>query len=176
MTAQKPTGKKLKWLLVAMAVVAGLIGSYLPRHLFIALTPSVKYRLFWMTLDTQNLSTGDYVVFLLNRDCLQGLPLPTELAEDKDGIIHAVKRIGCDTGEELIRKGKNGREFYCRKRFLGKTKEQSRHGEPLKPAQVQGVIPPGMAFLVGDNKDSFDSRYFGLIDKESFVSRANGIF
>jgi len=176
MTAQKPTGRKLKWLLVAIAVVAGLIGSYLPGHLFIALTPSVKYRLFWMTLDTQGFSTGDYVVFLLNRDRLQGLPLPTELAEDEDGIIHAVKRIGCDEGEKLIRKGENGRKFYCGERFMGRAKEKTHQGKLLEPAPVQGVIPPGMVFLVGDNKDSFDSRYIGLIDKESFVSKANGIF
>ncbi len=170
------TRKKLKWLLVVMAVIAGVIGAYLPRHLFIALTPSVNYRLFWMSLDTQHLSTGDYVVFRLNRDRLQGLPLPTELAEDEDGIVLAVKRIGCNEGEILTRNRKKGREFYCGEQFLGRAKEKTRHGKPLQPAQVEGVIPPGMVFLVGDNKDSFDSRYFGLLDKESFVSKANGIF
>jgi type IV secretory pathway protease TraF len=176
MTAHKPTGKKLKWICVAMAVVAGLIGSQLPGRLFITLTPSIKYRLLWLTSDVKNVGTGDYVVFLLDKDRLQDLPLPTELAEDKGGVISAVKRIGCDAGEILSRKGENGRDFFCGERFLGRAKEKTRKGAMLEPARAQGVIPPGRAFMVGDNTDSFDSRYFGLVDKKSFVSRANGIF
>jgi len=176
MTAQKPTGKKLKWICVAMAVVAGLIGSQLPGRLFITLTPSIKYRLLWLTSDVKNVGTGDYVVFLLDRTRLKGLPLPTELTTDEDGIISAVKRIGCDEGEFLNHDGEDGREFFCGDRFLGRAKEKTRKGATLEPAQVQGIIPPGRAFMVGDNVDSFDSRYFGLVDKESFISRANGIF
>jgi type IV secretory pathway protease TraF len=176
MTAQKPTGKKLKWICVAMAVIAGLIGSQLPGRLFITLTPSIKYRLLWLTSDVKNVGTGDYVVFLLDKKKLLGLPLPTELAEDEDGIISAVKRIGCDEGKVLSRTGKDGLDFFCGERFLGRAKEKTRKGVPLEPARAQGVIPPGMAFMVGDNKDSFDSRYFGLVNKKSFVSRANGIF
>jgi len=176
MTAQKPTGKKLKWICVAMAVIAGLIGSQLPGRLFITLTPSIKHRLLWLTSDVKNVGTGDYVVFLLDKKKLQGLPLPTELAEDEDGIISAVKRVGCDEGEVLSRTGKDGRDFFCAEQFLGRAKEETRMGVALEPARVQGAIPPGMAFMVGDNKDSFDSRYFGLVNKRSFVSRANGIF
>jgi len=176
MTEQKPTGKKLQWICVAIAVIAGLVGSQLPGRLFISLTPSIKYRLLWLTSDVKNIDTGDYVVFLLDKKRLQGLPLPTELAEDEDGIISAVKRIGCDEGEVLNRKGDNGRNFFCGERFLGNAKRLTRKGASLEPARIQGVIPPGMAFMVGDNMDSFDSRYFGLVDKESFVSRATGIF
>ncbi len=176
MTVQKPAGKKLKWICIAMAVIAGLIGSQLPGRLFITLTPSIKYRLLWLTSDVKNVGTGDYVVFLLNKKKLQGLSLPTELAEDEDGIISAVKRIGCDEGEVLSREGEAGRDFFCGERFLGRAKEKTHKGVPLEPALVQGTIPPGMAFMVGDNVDSFDSRYFGLVSKESFVSRANGIF
>lgn len=176
MTAQKPTGKKLKWTYIAMAGVVGLIGSQIPGHLFIPLTPSIKYRLLWLTSDVKNIGKGDYVVFLLDKKNISGLPLPTELAKDEDGIITAIKRIGCDEGEVLSRTGKDGREFSCAGQFLGRAKEKTRKGGALWPAQIQGTIPPGMAFMVGDDKDSFDSRYFGLVNKNSFVSRANGIF
>ncbi|ORJ57505.1 S26 family signal peptidase [Geothermobacter hydrogeniphilus] len=176
MTAEKPTGKKLKWICMSMAVVAALIGSMLPGRLFITLTPSIRYRLLWLTSDVWNVRHGDYVAFRVDRKRLQGLLLPESWTEDADGMITAIKRIGCDEGETLLRTGAGGRDFYCGDEFLGRAKKVSRKGEPLQPAQIEGVIPQGMAFMAGDSKDSFDSRYFGLVDKRAFLKRATGIF
>lgn len=175
-SAQKPTGKKLTWVLVVMATVAAVAGTQLPQRFFISLTPSIKYRLLWLNSDVENTTTGDYVVFKLNKKQLAGLPIPIELAEDQDGIINAVKRIGCDEGQILTRNGKNGRDFYCNGEYLGQAKERSKKGDLLAPAQLGGVIPHGKAFMSGDSKDSYDSRYFGFVDKKTFVYRATGIF
>ena len=176
MIEPKLNGKKFKLIVLLIAVLVAVGGSQIPKHIFITLTPSIKYRVLWLTADLDNISVGDYVVFRLNKERLQGLPLPTELADDDDGIILAVKRVGCVEGDVLLRKGDGGRDFYCGDQFLGHAKDKSRKGVPLDPARIQGTIPEGKAYVTGDNVDSFDSRYFGLVSKNTFVYRAIGIF
>jgi len=35
-----------------------------------------------------------------------------------------------------------------------------------------GAIPDGMYFMMGSHKDSYDSRYYGLVDKDRFIGGA----
>jgi signal peptidase I len=40
------------------------------------------------------------------------------------------------------------------------------------PQQGEAVVPPGMIFLLGDNRDvSFDSRYWGFVPQSSVIAR-----
>jgi len=176
MTAEKPTGRKRRLILVAMAIGAVLVGAQAPKRLFIAKTPSVKSRLLWLSGDPLNARHGDYVVFTLDRDRLQGIKIPKKLDTDPSKPLKVVKRLACDEGEVLKHSGAGGRDFYCGEEFVGRAKQVSRTGVPLQPTDFEGTIPQGKAFMAGDDKDAYDSRYFGLVDKRDFLYRATGIF
>ena len=156
--------------MVALAL-AGLAGSVLPERVSVTLTPSVKHRLWWLSSDLAQVRRGEYVLFHLAKERMHGFPVPE--AATTNGDLRAIKRVGCDEGEVLRREG---RDYYCGGEFLGHAKERSKKGEPMPHFQFSGMIPPGRAFLVGDHPDSFDSRYFGLVEKGSYRAWARALF
>jgi signal peptidase I/conjugal transfer pilin signal peptidase TrbI len=165
------TVRQKQAILIVSLLLAGFAGSFLPGRISVTLTPSVKHRLWWLSTDTSNIRTGEYVLFLLPHSRLSGMPVPETVVSGRD--IRAIKRVGCDEGEVLNRKGL---EFFCGDQFLGHAKQRSQGGEPLTPFLFCGTIPSGQAFLVGDHPDSFDSRYFGLVDKSRYLAWARPIF
>jgi signal peptidase I/conjugal transfer pilin signal peptidase TrbI len=56
------------------------------------------------------------------------------------------------------------RLYYCNGEFLGWAKEYSLKGERVENFVYDGVVPTGNIFVMGEHKDSFDSRYFGFIE------------
>jgi type IV secretory pathway protease TraF len=158
-------------ILMLMLLLAGLGGSFLPGRISVTLTPSVKHRVWWLSSDTSHVRHGQYVMFRLSHASLEGMAIPDSVVIGED--IRAIKRVGCDEGEELKREGL---DFFCGDEFLGRAKERSKNGAPLTPFPFSGRIPPGKVFLVGDNPDSFDSRYFGLVEKNNYLAWARSIF
>jgi len=158
-------------LLIPALVLVALAGSWLPSRISVTLTPSVKHRLWWLSQDLSRIRHGEYVLLHLPLERLGGLPVPESVIER--GSIRAIKRVGCDEGEELRRVG---RDFFCGGEFLGRAEERDHFGTPLGLCEFSGTIPIGRVFLVGDHPDSFDSRYFGLVDKQLFLAWARPIF
>lgn len=158
-------------MLLLSLFLAGIAGSFLPGRVSVTLTPSVKHRIWWLSSDTTQVRHGRYVLFRLPYARLEGMPVPEPVVIGED--IRVIKRVGCDEGESLWR---SGRDFFCGDEFLGHAKERSQKGEPLVPFPFVGEIPPGRVFLVGDHPDSFDSRYFGLVEKANYLAWARPIF
>lgn len=165
------TTRKKRTILLGSLLLAGFAGSFLPGRISVTLTPSVKHRVWWLSQDTSYVRHGQYVLFHLPSSSLDGMSAPETVITGQD--IRVIKRVGCDEGEELKRKG---RDFYCGEEYLGQAKERSQQGEPLTPSQFSGKIPSGKTFLVGDHPDSFDSRYFGLVEKSNYQAWARPIF
>ncbi len=165
------TPRKKRTILLLSLLLAGFAGSFLPGRISVTLTPSVKHRVWWLSQDTSQVRHGQYVLFQLPSTNLAGMTVPETVVNGQD--IRAIKRVGCDEGETLNRRG---RDFFCEEEFLGHAKEQSKNREPLTPFLFSGEIPPGKVFLVGDHPDSFDSRYFGLIEKSNYLAWARPIF
>ena len=71
-----------------------------------------------------------------------------------------------------------GREIYLNGEKVAVAKEKSLKGEPLYPLNFNGVIPPGKMFVMGESKDSYDSRYddVGLVDVGRVVGAAYPLF
>lgn len=150
-----------------MASAAGLS----LQNVSVTLTPSVKHRIWWLSDDIEQIRHGRYVLFLLPYETVEGELVSESVRQGED--VRAIKRVGCDEGEILSRRE---RAFYCGEELLGLAREKSSSGRPLTPADVSGRIPVGQAFLIGDHPDSFDSRYFGLVPKESYLAWARPIF
>jgi len=165
------TTREKRTILLFSLLLAGFAGSFLPGRISVTLTPSVKHRVWWLSQDISYVRHGEYVLFHLPSSALAGMAVPKSVVSGDE--IQAIKRVGCDEGEELKRKG---RDFFCGEEYLGHAKERSQQGEPLTPFLFSGKIPTGKVFLVGDHPDSFDSRYFGLVEKSSYQAWARPIF
>jgi len=66
-------------------------------------------------------------------------------------------------GDRLYSDGSGA--YYCDDRFLGMAKLHSKKGEPVKPFEYDGIVPQNTIFAFGGHRDSYDSRYFGFVEK-----------
>jgi len=147
-------------LTVTIVASLALTGWFIDRKLIFTCTPSLSHRLF-LIRSVSDLKKGDYVVFTLHGD---------RFAKSKDKLI---KRIACADGDFLrvIRK-----KYYCNGFFLGVAKDTTLSGEKLDNFIYGGMMEKDALFVMGEHKDSYDSRYFGLIQKNQVISKAYPIW
>jgi signal peptidase I len=160
------------WKIVVIFLLLAIPGFILPSKLVISYGDSVEYKVFWKS-SIDNLSYDSYVV----------LNTPKEDPFAKG--VNIVKRVGCLEGDELLI---NGRAYYCVRKdsrepvFLGVAKERSKTGikvnqfNPCGSEECRIKVPEGYLFVVGDHKDSYDSRYFGWVPYERIVAVAKPLF
>lgn len=139
-----------------------LIGFFLSSNLVVSLGHSIDKKVFWKTTP-DNIQTGDYVVVTTDKN--------DQFAKGKN----ISKIVGCSGGEILLIKND---EYYCQDNYLGKAKKFSKTGIPVKPYNpcnndsiCMYRIPDNYYFVIGTHKDSYDSRYFGVIPKERIIAR-----
>ena len=143
-------------LVLVIAVISGLVAWFIESHLLFTLSPSLSHRVYLMER-AKEVGKNDYVVFSLKGD---------RFAKDNDKLL---KRVGCAGGDVLRTAGK---EYFCNDVPIGKAKDFSIKGDRLLNFFYDGVIGNGFLFVIGDHKDSYDSRYFGFIRKEQVIAKA----
>lgn len=79
-------------------------------------------------------------------------------------------------GKECDRVETIGRQVILNKLLIAIAKDKDLEGNRIEPFKYKGVIPPGKMLVLGISKDSYDSRYFGFIDKEQIIGRAIALF
>ena len=150
--------------LVVLAVI--MAGSWLPSRIIVATSDSLDHRVFLkVSVDPGVIEEGDYLLFRLpghehKKHIDRGL-------KENDVLI---KQVACKPGE-LLQKSSGG-TFICSGRVIGEAMEKDSMGHALPEFQVSGLIPPGYYFMMGTNPRSYDSRYFGLIHVDDFISKA----
>jgi len=149
----RPKGKRL--LAFLLIITCGvMIAWFYERNIVIAITPSLAHRIFMRkSFHGQKIKIvkGDYVMFSLKHDW-HALP-----------EYKLLKKVACVGGETL--KVTAEKKYYCNDKYLCKAKDRSLKGKKLNNFVFNGKIPPGKMFVMGHSKDSYDSRYFGLIPK-----------
>jgi conjugative transfer signal peptidase TraF len=136
---------------VLLLIAAGV--WFMHSRIAVTITPSLSHTVFYLDNVTQGrIRRGDYVLFPLAH------PVTQELR-----FTRTIKEVACVGGQSLV---VSGREYYCDGTFLGTAKAYSLKGEKVGNFAFSGVIPKGFLFVLGHHKDSFDSRYFGLIREE----------
>ena len=104
----------------------------------------------------KNLKKGDIVAF---RKYFIDKYIPD------DGLL--VKYIMCDEGDNLtVDKYKI---YYCNGEWFSVAKGFDKNGNRVKNFIYNGKIPKGKIFVSGASKDSYDSKYFGFIDKDKIL-------
>jgi len=86
-----------------------------------------------------------------------------------------IKYIACEGGQTL-RVDIKTRKFFCDGEFIGKGREKFLNGQDAKLFVFNGKIPEGKYFVMGDKWNSFDSRYWGFVDKEDIVGIVKPLF
>lgn len=142
-----------------VAAVAALVGLFIGKKLIFANTPSLSYRMFFK-MSPAEANRGDYVMFALKNDRFHG-------------NSNLVKVIACAEGDILV---VDGTDYYCNDVYLGSAKEFSLKGEKLNRFVYSGVMPEELLFVMGENKDSYDSRYFGFVEKNRVEAKAYPLF
>ena len=77
-----------------------------------------------------------------------------------------IKKIACKEGETL--NAKNG-IFTCNKVFIGMSLAQDSKGRKVNSFEYSGVIPKDKYFMMGEARNSYDSRYWGFVKKSDII-------
>ncbi len=159
-TRKRSISKTKLALLIVLLVVVGL----LPAHISVTLTPSLNHRVFFLSFnpDPKRVDRGDYVLFNIDQGIIRQFT-------DKPHAEKIMKIVGCAGGSVLKVEGK---DYYCDGVFLGRAKDVSLAGRTLNHYVFNGTLPGGSLFVIGEHKDSFDSRYFGLVDVRTVAAKA----
>lgn len=140
------TRKKLIWR-VGIVCSLALCITLGQKHLVTAISASVNPYLFFRSDVPPR--PGDYVTFILDNEFTKHKPFPV------------TKKMICGPHDLLERKGA---QFWCNGVFLGDAKTTSLRGRIMPVFEWNGPVPEGKAFVVGEHIDSYDSRYYGLIN------------
>ncbi len=149
------------WVLLT---VLSLTGYWLCSRIVISLSPSLSHRIFLLDRSGREPKKGDYVIFRFASPLLeQGKPQSL------------IKEVACVPGDLLTVDTRN-RFFYCNGKYLGMAKAITLKGAVLPMFIYSGRIPKGCLFVSGRHRDSFDSRYWGLLDVRNVRAIATPLF
>lgn len=150
------------WLAITCLIIAGTL---IPYKFSVTLTPSLKHRIYWLTRNPDKVVRGDYILF-------HHKELAAKVGMKKSEEM--LKVIGCNEGDQLT--VDEEKKFYCNGEYLVRAKDISLKGEPLQHFVFNGQIPKGVMFVMGQHKDSYDSRYFGFVEKNRILAKTYPIF
>jgi len=136
------------------------IWHLLPFKLTIVTMRSVNLHAALYLPGERSLRQGDYALFRWQGDDPQGKGL-------KDGMI-LLKRVACGPGQRLK---VTPVQFFCDGQAGEFLRLKDSKGRPVRPFLYNGIIPQGKYFMIGDNPLSYDSRYWGFIDKNQIVGK-----
>lgn len=88
------------------------------------------------------------------------LPVQTRLFNKGSSFGKYVK---CQGGQTLTTKHLS---YYCDGVFLGKAKTTDINGKSVENFIFNGIIPYNQFFVMGTHERSFDSRYWGFVNKK----------
>jgi len=153
---------KLAVYLVALSIVSVLL-LLVHQRIAVTVTPSLRYRVFYLKdCSEKEIRKGEYVLFNLDH------PVTRDLSFKK-----TIKQVVCAPGDQL---SVNDRDYYCNGIFIGRAKDVSLRNEEVTNFVYSGEVPARSLFVMGHNKDSYDSRYFGFISSGDVEKMAYPLF
>lgn len=148
------------YFLVACIIFVPIIYDKLPIRIDITQQESLSSKL-WITNDKFDAASDNYALFI---------PPPDKYTKSASFYL---KKISCKEGEHLHTVGS---EFFCNDKHIGRALDYDMQGNPLKHEKYDLIIPKNKYFFSGTHKYSYDSRYFGLIDRNAITRGAKPLF
>lgn len=145
----------MKRIALALMIISPLAWLYDSVHdrLIWNVTDSATHRLGLLSSNVAE--KGDYVNFDFQHPLvLDGKP------------VRLTKKWVCGSGDVITTQG---RDIYCNGEYLGTALDRTGSGKRLELLDMNGPIPEKNALVMGDTIDSFDSRYWGLIEVAKFT-------
>jgi len=146
---------RIFWITVAGIFAFGPVYERLPVRIDATMDRSLPYSV-WITYADFNESKHRYALFVPpvhNRYTLH--------------VKYLMKRIACYPGQTLRTKGP---DYYCDGIFVGRAKKRDHEGRAVEAFEYNGTVPDGKYFMQGTHPRSYDSRYFGFVDR-SLIKR-----
>lgn len=175
--------KIAKCLMLFSALVFGLL---IPGRFSVTTTPSLVHRIYLISKisDAREIRKEGYVLFVMRKSNLNtglmhevmGNKATSDRARIGGGtakITPVMKIARCLPGERLE---VSDRMYYCNGEYLGKAKEYSLRGEKVDNFVWDGVVPSGRIFVMGEHRDSLDSRYFGFIEAKDVIAVGHPLY
>ena len=167
--------KTAKGLMLLSAFAFGLL---IPGRFSVTTTPSLTHRIYLISRisDAREIKKGSYLLFSMGhtyakngqaREAIRRAMAGREKGYRATTSIPAMKMARCMPGDYLKA---SDRLYYCNGEFLGRAKEYSLKGERVDNFVYDGAVPPGKIFVMGEHKDSFDSRNFGFIEAKDVTA------
>ncbi len=151
--------------LVVYFFLSFIFKFYRPMIVF---SDSVNFSFGILDVTARDFGKGDYIAFEYHSG---GLRLPIEKIEGK--IL--VKRIACMPGE-ILKVDVKRRTVRCNGELVARAKERFLNGSKATIFVYQGKVPENKYFVVGDHKDSYDSRYWGFVDFNELKGKVIPVF
>jgi conjugative transfer signal peptidase TraF len=152
---------------VALALlVARLVGTTRPLLIWNA-SASVPTGLYWVGRTSP--STADLALVRLPAHM-------AALAADREYLprtAYLLKPVAAINGDRVCRFGDY---VFIRGAFTARALASDRHWRPLPRWRSCRILQPGEVFLLSNEPESFDSRYFGPIQAQHIIGRATLIF
>ncbi len=150
---------------VFIMVISFIFVDFLFNHLSYSATDSVGYHWFYIRKHFRKINKWDYVLF--PAPIINIKEIKKEFKTFKTRTL--VKQVACVPGDRLTEKH---RMFYCNGLYLGTAKIRALDGEKINHFKFNGIIPKGYFFAFGNDVNSYDSRYYGLVLFKSIIAKA----
>jgi conjugative transfer signal peptidase TraF len=151
----------LIWGVVILLIVLSAAFAMLGISIGINPTQSQPYR-FFLILKKAPFQDGDLVAFRFPGSRYY-----------EEGLLF-VKEIEGMPGDHLAIR--EDRTAWLNGEFLDQVRAADSQGQPVEPYMYDGVIPEGRYFLYAPAPKSYDSRYYGLIERERIVGKVIPLF
>jgi signal peptidase I/conjugal transfer pilin signal peptidase TrbI len=168
-----------------MLLAAFLFGLLIPSRFSVTMTPSLIHRIYLISriTDAREIRKDSYVLFTMRNSYMRsGQPVDVmsvvvaehKHADGKPSVPAPVMKIARCIPREYLRVA--DRRYYCNDAYLGTAKEHSLRGEKVENFVYNGIVPEGKIFVMGEHRDSFDSRYFGFIEVTDVTAIGHAIW